>query len=225
MKILAIDTAFQDGRIGLVDDGKTVAEETLDAGHLESHTFTAIVKLGIQPNLDGIDLIALAAGPGSFTGLKIGTVVAKSLSFLQGKPFRGVGTLPWLAASFGEGIVLPFIKSHGDKFYWGLYKVTGTSGNNIIPEELIAPVAANANQILESIKSAGFSGKLTSVGIKGDDVEPDLPWPIKQVDLPLSLLATLAEIEFKGKGSHDPVTYTPTYIGRSQAEEKLNING
>jgi len=220
MRILAIDTAFRDGHIGIVENGKTSAEERIEAGHLESHTFSAILKLGIPPNLEGIDLIALAAGPGSFTGLKIGAVVTKSLSFLQRKPLKGVGTLPWLAASAGGGIILPIIKSHGDRFYWGLYDVKPGGKPACIPEELIPPRCTNATGLMETIKASGFPEPKVAAFAEGfiDDVV--LPWSTKGVALPLCVLAELAEYGFKSTGPDDPLTFTPLYIGRSQAEEK-----
>ena len=102
MKALVMDTAFREGRIGLCSDGEMTSEIVIESGKLESQTFVLLMKIGITPDLGGIDLIALAGGPGSFTGLKIGAMVAKSLSFLQKKPFKAAGTLPWVAVSGGK---------------------------------------------------------------------------------------------------------------------------
>ena len=220
MKTLAIDTAFRDGRIGLVENGKTSAEERVEAGHLESHTFAAILKLGISPNLEGIDLIALAAGPGSFTGLKIGTVVAKSLSLLQRKPFKGIGTLAWMAASAGDGIIIPIIKSHGDRFYWGLYELKSAGKHPRIPRELIAPKSTNPTEMVAAIKASGYPEPDIAAFAEGfmDDIE--IPWSVKGIKLPLSTLAVLAEYGLNSGGPDDPLMFTPFYVGRSQAEEK-----
>ncbi len=221
MRILAIDTAFSDGRIALVEEGKIVAEDLLEAGHLESRTFTSIVKLGVPPNLDGIDLIALAAGPGSFTGLKIGAMVAKSLSFLQGKPLKGVGTLPWLAASSGGGVVLPYFKSHGKKYYWGLYDAVPQDKPATLPKMILKPAASDVQAIVDSISVAGYWEIVNTVTVKNPEINPGFPWGGMHVELDLTRLASLAELQLTAEGPDDPITFTPIYVSRSQAEEKL----
>jgi len=221
MKIIAIDTAFRDGRIAVVEDGKITAEDFLEAGRLESHTFTSIVKLGVPPNLEGIDLLALAAGPGSFTGLKIGAMVAKSLSFLQGIPLKGVGTLPWLAASSGAGIVLPYIKSHGKRYYWGLYKNPDSKEPGNLPDGLIPPSVSEVQEIVNSVSTAGFWDGIITAGRNDGDEPPGFPWDGIKVDLDLSKLAALATAKLDAEGPDDPITFTPIYVSRSQAEEKM----
>lgn len=221
MRVLAINTAFTDGRIGLVTDGVLTADDTLEAGHLESNTFASVLKLGVQPDLSNIDLIALAAGPGSFTGLKIGAMVAKSLSFLQGTPFKGVGTLPWLAASADAGIILALIRSHGKKFYWGLFKLADAETPGIPPVALMPPSASDAPGIVSAVRAGGFDKDVNAVIPSGDDDPPDIPWPVSRVDLSLALLANLAEQKFEVERTDDPITFTPIYISRSQAEEKM----
>jgi len=222
MRVLAIDTAFKDGRIAFVIDGKLVAEETLEAGHLESNTFASVLKLGIQPDLSNIDLVALAAGPGSFTGLKIGAIVAKSLSFLQGKPLKGVGTLPWLAVSTGPGIILPIIRNHGNFYYWGLYNVSMEIATGKMPEELIQPASSDVEGIIKTV-AARYSGeKIKAAGIQVENDISGLPWSFSKVELSLALLAKLAETGFNAEGTDDPITFTPIYVSRSQAEEKMD---
>ena len=224
MKTLIIDTAFRGGRLGVAIDGGMTVEREVEAGRLESETFVILMKLGVPPDLSGIDLMALAGGPGSFTGLKIGAVVAKSLSFLQKVPFRGVGTLPWLSVSHGNGILLPCIKSHADKFYWGMYEVNNPADSIGIPKEIMPPRCMNSSGIIETIRKADVPEPEAVVLFNGDPSRPELPWPGNITDLPLSILAKLAETSFKAEGSDDPMTYTPLYVASSQAEEKLRGN-
>ena len=221
MKTLVIDTAFRGGRLGVALDGEISVEREVEAGRLESETFVILMRLGVPPDLSGIDLMALSGGPGSFTGLKIGAVVAKSLSFLQKVPFRGVGTLPWLSMSHGNGILLPCIKSHADKFYWGMYEVDNAADSTSIPKEILPPQCMNSSGIIEAIRNADVPEPGTVVLFNGDPSGPELPWPVNKTDLPLSILAKLAETSFKAEGSDDPMNYTPLYVAHSQAEEKF----
>lgn len=224
MKTLVIDTAFRSGRLGVAIDGRMTVEREVEAGRLESETFVIMMKLGVPPDMSGIDLMALAGGPGSFTGLKIGAVVAKSLSFLQKVPFRGVGTLPWLSVSHGNGILLPCIKSHADKFYWGMYEVNNPADSIGIPKEIMSPRCMNSSGIIETIRKAGVPEPEAVVLFSGDQSGPELPWPGNKTDLPLSILARLAEESFRAEGSDDPLNYTPQYVARSQAEERFKGN-
>jgi tRNA threonylcarbamoyl adenosine modification protein YeaZ len=221
MRILAIDTAFRDGRIGLIENGALTAEESIEAGHLESQTFAAILKLGVQPALGNIDLIALSSGPGSFTGLKIGAMVAKSLSFLQGKPFKGIGTLPWLANSLGPGVILPLIKSHGERYYWALYNVKASCPGEM-PWELASPACSTPGEIIEAVQSLGLIDLPKAALPLTDGAMPELPWALSRVEMPLTVLAGMAERAYSIDGSDDPLAFNPIYIGRSQAEEKAD---
>lgn len=220
MRILVMDTAFRAGRIGLCIDGRMTAEMNIEEGKLESRTFVLLMKIGIKPDLADIDLIALAGGPGSFTGLKIGAMVAKSLSFLQGTPFKAAGTLPWLSEAGGRGILLPVIKSHADRYYWGMYDVKGDGGSVQAPSEIIPPKCTNAEKMVDIIRGSDVPEPDGAILFSGDPTEPELPWPKVKVNLPLADLAELARIAFESEGPDDPLNYSPLYVARSQAEEK-----
>lgn len=93
MTILIIDTSTERGIVALGTlDGKIVAEKKLPSGYQNSdHIFPALRDLGVV--VEQLKGIICATGPGSYTGIRVGAVVAKTLSFAQGIPLVGVCTL------------------------------------------------------------------------------------------------------------------------------------
>lgn len=69
-----------------------------------------------------VDLFAVSAGPGSFTGVRIGAATVKGLAFAQGKPCVGVSPLEAMARTVGRGFVCPVMDARRDQFYTALFK-------------------------------------------------------------------------------------------------------
>lgn len=93
MTVLIIDTTTERGLIALGDrHGNIVMEKRFPPGHQNSdHLFTLLIEMKVVPKL--LTLIVCAVGPGSYTGIRVGAVVAKTLSFLNNIPLVGVCTL------------------------------------------------------------------------------------------------------------------------------------
>lgn len=104
MKILAIETSTMLGGVAIVDEKKgLIAETRLNVKSTHSERLMTVidqtlVQSGLVP--DDIDAFAVATGPGSFTGLRIGLSTVKGLSFATGKPMVGVPTLEGFAWNF-----------------------------------------------------------------------------------------------------------------------------
>ena len=106
--ILAIETATRAGSISLTHGDRILSKVTGDSE--SSHSTDLIENIATvlrdgRANLNDIDLFAVASGPGSFTGLRIGLATAKSLAVNTGKQCVGVSTLTAIAHATG--------KSHG----------------------------------------------------------------------------------------------------------------
>ncbi len=72
--------------------------------------------------ISDIDLFAVSAGPGSFTGVRIGTATIKGLAFTENKPCASVSALEALAKNVGRGYVCPVMDARRDQFYTALFK-------------------------------------------------------------------------------------------------------
>ena len=95
MRVLAIDSSGLTATVAIVEDDTTIAEFTINYKKTHSQTLLPMidemVKM-VEADLNTIDAIAVAGGPGSFTGLRIGSATAKGLGLALGKPLIHIQT-------------------------------------------------------------------------------------------------------------------------------------
>ena len=127
MRILAVDSSSNVASVAIVDDNKLVCECVLNNKLTHSQTLMPMInevfkKSELTP-LD-IDLFAVANGPGSFTGLRIGVTTIKGLAHATGKPVCGVNTLEALAYNlpFCPYIIAPIMDARREQVYNAFYK-------------------------------------------------------------------------------------------------------
>ena len=110
MNILAVDTAGKTAGVALLQDDRLLYEVYLDAGMTHSETLMPMIDTCLKMcgmTCADIDLYGVNAGPGSFTGLRIGLAAVKGLAFPRETLCAPVSTLEALAAAHtGEGTVL-----------------------------------------------------------------------------------------------------------------------
>lgn len=127
MKILAIDSSSLTASVAIVEDNITIAEYTVNYKKTHSQTLLPmldeIVRMTEQ-DLSTIDAIAVAAGPGSFTGLRIGSATVKGLAQALNKPVISVPTVDGLAGNlYGtDKLVCPIMDARRNQTYTGLYE-------------------------------------------------------------------------------------------------------
>ncbi len=126
MKILGIDTTGQTASAALVEDDKLIAEFTLNYKLTHSQTIMPMIAEIIErseTDKASIDCIACAAGPGSFTGLRIGAATAKGFALALGKPLVAVPTLDALAYNMFETnkIICPIMDARRNQVYAAFY--------------------------------------------------------------------------------------------------------
>lgn len=134
MRILALDSSGLVASVAIVEsDGvteQTIAEYTVNYKKTHSQTLLPmldeIVKM-TELDLSTIDAIAVAAGPGSFTGLRIGSATAKGLGFALEKPLIHVSTLEGIAYNLcgSSDIVCPILDARRGQVYTGIYQFDG----------------------------------------------------------------------------------------------------
>ena len=126
MRVLAIDSSGLTATVAIVEEEQTVAEYTVNYKKTHSQTLLpmidAIVSM-VDADLAKIDAIAVAGGPGSFTGLRIGSATAKGLGLALDKPLVHVPTVDAMAYSiYGcEDIICPIMDARRQQVYTGIY--------------------------------------------------------------------------------------------------------
>lgn len=126
MKILGIDTTGQTASAALVEDEKLIAEFTLNDKLTHSQTIMPMIAEIIErseTDKASIDCIACAAGPGSFTGLRIGAATAKGFALALDKPIVAVPTLDALAYNVFETgkFICPIMDARRGQVYAAFY--------------------------------------------------------------------------------------------------------
>lgn len=126
MKILALDSSGLVASVAVTEDDNLLAEYTVNYKKTHSQTLLPMldeISRMIELDLESIDAIAVAAGPGSFTGLRIGSATAKGLGLALSKPLIGVPTVEALAYNLYDvpGLICPIMDARRRQVYTGLY--------------------------------------------------------------------------------------------------------
>ncbi len=130
MKILALDTSGVVATVAIVEDEKMVGEFTIDYKKTHSQTLMPMIEAlcaVVEVDIDTLDYIAVASGPGSFTGLRIGAATAKGLAHGLGIPIVPVPTLDGLAYNLyqTQGLLCPIMDAKRNQVYTAFYTWEG----------------------------------------------------------------------------------------------------
>lgn len=138
MIIFGLDSAGKTAGVAIERDGRLLYECYLDAGYTHSETLLCLC----QNVLDAarlapaqIDLFAAAAGPGSFTGLRIGLSAVKGMAFANETPCAAVSTLHALACAAPiEGTLLCALDARRGEVYWAAFRVENGAAQRLCPD-------------------------------------------------------------------------------------------
>ena len=244
MKILAIDSSGQTGSVALWEDDLILAEFYIHAKKTHSQTLLPMleaVREKTELDMREIDAIAVTSGPGSFTGLRIGSATAKGFGFALEKPVIPVPTLEGLAYNlYGtDRVVCPLLDARRNQTYTGLYefvragaKNNGDDGGGSAPERYDIRVikgqcAVPVEEILAACNELG-----RSVIFLGDGVPVFRGQIADQVTVPYcfapahmnrqraAAAAALAAIYYKEGRIQTAAEHAPEYLRLSQAERE-----
>ncbi len=159
MKILALDSSGLVAGVALVEDDILVAEYSTNYKKTHSQTLLPMLDaLGkmVELDLHSIDVIAVAAGPGSFTGLRIGSATAKGLGLALGIPLAAIPTVDALAMNLygSDKLICPIMDARRSQVYTGLYTFEKENGSYVLCEKL-AQCALTVQQLAEKINAGG----------------------------------------------------------------------
>lgn len=143
MKILALETSAKAVSAAVSENGKILCSGYQDTGLTHSRTLMPIVE-HILKNTDltvsDMDAIAVAVGPGSFTGIRIGVSAAKGLAFAVDKPAVGVSTLAAMArnVAFTDGLIVCAMDARRSQIYNALFEAKDGQLTRLTPDRAIA---------------------------------------------------------------------------------------
>ncbi|MBQ3791400.1 MAG: tRNA (adenosine(37)-N6)-threonylcarbamoyltransferase complex dimerization subunit type 1 TsaB [Lachnospiraceae bacterium] len=236
MKILAIEASGQVAAVALSVDGRLVAEYRVD--HRKTHSQTLVPMLDelrrmTELDLTALDAVAVTAGPGSFTGLRIGAATAKGMAFALGIPIVPVPTTDAIAWQlYGEGgIVCPMMDARRNQVYTGLYcfhpQMRGGRPQAEDMEVLTPPCAVPVEEILTRINSLGREVTFTGDGVGVSEAAirslVKVPYrfaPSWKNRQDAAALADLGALRYAEGITVSAEEFAPVYLRASQAERE-----
>lgn len=161
MTILGIDTSGKTASCAILRDGVILGQHTVYTKLTHSQVILPFVKRLLEDtnlSLDDIDLIAVADGPGSYTGLRIGISAVKGMC-IDGKKCLGVSTLEALATNCigSKARIFSLLNARPGIVYFGVYESNGEALTNVTPDAVV-----NSEAVLEAAKD--YDGDIVLVG-------------------------------------------------------------
>ncbi len=232
MRILAMDSSGLVASVALVEEENLLAEYTMNLKKTHSETLLpmidAIVELtGID--LSEIDAIAVSAGPGSFTGLRIGSATAKGLGFALKKPLISVPTLEGMAYHFPESdrLICPMMDARRKQVYTAIYRfedgklTTVMEGCACSVEELIRKVNELNQEIIFLGDGAAMAREMIEEGVKVAHRYAPLHMNRQRA---AAVGARAFDLYREGQ-TQTAAEHAPVYFRKSQAERELEAKG
>ncbi|EUJ28202.1 hypothetical protein MFLO_12426 [Listeria floridensis FSL S10-1187] len=221
--ILGIDTATDTMSIALSKDGSVIGEFTTNLKKNHSVRLLPAIDILLKEcgvSVEALTKIAVSAGPGSFTGLRIGVTTAKTLAWDLGIPLVGVSSLEVLAqnAVQFEGQIAPLMDARRENVYAGLYRAENGFLKNELPDQHIAleSLLANLASLAEKTIFVGMLSEEMRSTIKAALGDQAVFAPAFNTYPRAACLTLLAE---QRPGS-EPMDFVPRYLKLAEAESK-----
>ena len=227
MKILGLDSSGIVASVAIVEDDVLIAEYTVNYKKTHSQTLLPmldeIAKM-TEFDLNSIDAIAVAAGPGSFTGLRIGSATAKGLGLALKKPLIAIPTVEGLAYNLYDisGLICPIMDARHKQVYTGIYRFTDHQ-LKVVEDQMAVPMET----VIEKLNQYG-----ETVTFLGDGVPVFHELIAEKMTVPYSFapahvnkqraaaVAALGEIYYRQGKTETAMEHVPDYLRVSQAERE-----
>lgn len=250
MKLIGIDSSGLVASVAIMEDNKLVAEYTVNNKKTHSQTLLPMLEEIVKNaglDMKDIDAIAIAAGPGSFTGLRIGAATAKGVGLALKKPIVPVSTVDALAYNlYGtETLVCPIMDARRNQVYTGVYAFekaneTCNEGKNdvacmhrtyrikVLKEACAVPIEEIAEDLNQRGEEVIFLGDGVPVFAEQLQELMKVPYSFAPAHLALQKAGCVAGLgmeKFKAGIFEDAANHSPEYLRLSQAERERKEAG
>ena len=223
MLLLAFETSAKAASVALMEEGHLLAESYQNTGMTHSQTLMVMAQDLLSQCGKGVrDVthVAVAAGPGSFTGVRIGVAAAKGFAWGGELPCRGVSTLEAMAlgAGYWSGYVCPVMDARRAQVYNALFRVEQGKCTRITEDRAIAlsDLAEELKELEGPIFLVGDGSELTHRTLS--EAVPTLVLPPEEKRHQRAVGVALAAM--KPDGDWDGNALAPNYLRLSQAERE-----
>ena len=226
MLILAFETTAKAGSVALLEDGKLLAESYQNTGLTHSQTLMVMAEDMLKQagkTVADVTAVAVAEGPGSFTGVRIGVAAAKGFAWGAEIPCCGVSTLEAMAETLGvyEGHICACMDARRNQVYNALFLADGGNLERVSEDRAIAltELKSDLEHIDGPVFLVGDGAALTYKTLK--DAVPELVLPPEhRMHQRASGVAIVAARKIAAGESGDANALTPNYLRLSQAERE-----
>lgn len=232
MNVLAIESSALVASVALADEQKLIGEYILNNKKNHSVTLMPMIENLCQQtgySMDSIDLIGVSSGPGSFTGLRIGSATAKGLAHILNIPIASVCTLEALAMNITntDKLICPIMDARRNQVYSAIYEY---DHNHL--SCLKDKVAISIEELIEIIrqynKQVIFLGDGCAIhqSYIQQALEDDMcTFASSQHNLQRASSIAIAALQYSKEGRLDTYdTHLPIYLRKPQAEREYNNN-
>ena len=231
MRILAFETSAKAGSVALAEDGVLLAESYQNTGLTHSQTLMVMAQQVLENcglGARDVDGVAVAAGPGSFTGVRIGVAAAKGFAWGGEIPCYGVSTLEAMALQLGvhRGYVLPVMDARRSQVYNALFRAEDGKLTRITADRAIslADLAEEIKNLQDSVFLVG-DGSILCYNTLAQTV-PSLVLPAEhRMHQRAAGVALAAFLEIARGAEGDGAALQPNYLRLSQAERERLARG
>ena len=233
MLILAFETSAKAASAALLEDGKLLGESYQNTGLTHSQTLMVMAEDLLKTagkTVAEVTAVAVAEGPGSFTGVRIGVAAAKGFAWGRELPCCGVSTLEAMAETLGvyQGYVCPVMDARRSQVYNALFYVNCGELWRVREDRAIA--LAELAQELKALDGPIFlvgDGSILTYNTLREEVPALVLPPEHRMHQRASGVALLAAKKLAAGEPCDGNALTPSYLRLSQAErermEKLKV--
>lgn len=227
MKIIGMDSSGLTASVAIVEDDRLVAEYSVNYKKTHSQTLVPMldeISKMTELDLSTVDAIAIAKGPGSFTGLRIGSATAKGLGLALDIPIVEIPTTDGLAYNFfgTDRLICPIMDARREQVYTGLYKFENDELKVLLPAtaEPVEDTVARINKMGEPVIFLGDGVAVFKEKILGLIKVPVTFAPANKCLQSAGSIASLGMKYFKEGRFVKASEHVPDYLRLSQAERE-----
>lgn len=218
--LLSVDSSAVTASAALTDGERVIKSEFMNTGLTHSETLLPMIKR-VMDGIDYrcLDAIAITAGPGSFTGVRIGAATVKGLAFVNDTPCISVSTLEAIAYNFTDRdcIVCAVMDARRMQFYNAVFKISGGIAERLTPDRAISIEDLRMElKAYDNVIIAGDGAKLCFENIGLDNCDIADGDRIYQNAIGVAKAA-------QNKNKISPKALMPVYLRQSQAERELKL--
>ena len=228
MLILAFETSAKAASVALLEDGKLLGESYQNTGLTHSQTIMVMAEDLLKQcgkTVADVTAVAVANGPGSFTGIRIGVAAAKGFAWGAELPCVGASTLASMAVGLGiwQGYVCPVMDARRSQVYNALYHVNCGKYTRIREDRAISlqELGEDVKNLSEPIFLVG-DGSVLCYNTLSEKVPGLILPPEARVHQRAAGVALEAERLLQSGGTFPAGALVPNYLRLSQAERERN---